>query len=317
MLEQPRITPFPTNSRAASHDFPKTPRPARDSRNKNARPCFFTAKPPQQPQILTETIMNTALAILAHALRMLIFETTTTVRVIMPALVLVLGCSLAIAVFAPDMVTLMQVAPDVPTPPAPQTALSFLVFGVIGLMGYALMAILWHRHVLLNGAERPENLRPDSRIFFGYIWRAIVVGFAQMVAAIPITLLIGVMGSSIIQNNPTGPLATLLGLIGGIVFVWIAMRLSVVLPSAAIGRPMSMRESWNTTKPAAPALWGVAVLLSGLNMCVYMISATLLPETGTVPMLVQTVIYIFEGLVFVSILTTLYGHLVEGRSLGQ
>jgi uncharacterized membrane protein YeaQ/YmgE (transglycosylase-associated protein family) len=317
MLEQPRSPPFPIVSRAASHDFPETPRPARTLPDKYARACFFADKPPQHPDILTEAIMNTALAILAHALRMLIFETTTTVRVIMPALVLVLGCSLAIAVFAPEMVTLMQVAPDVPTPPAPQTALGFLVFGVIGLMGYALMAILWHRHVLLNGAERPENLRPDSRIFFIYIWRAIVVGFAQMLAAIPITLLIGVLGSSIIQNNPTGPLATLLGLIGGIVFLWIAMRLSVVLPSAAIGRPMSMRESWHTTKPATAALWGVAVLLSGLNMCVYMISATLLPETGTAPMLVQTVIYIFEGLVFVSILTTLYGHLVEGRSLGQ
>jgi hypothetical protein len=28
------------------------------------------------------------------------------------------------------------------------------------------------------------------------------------------------------------------------------------------------------------------------------------------------VFYIIEGLVFVSVLTTLYGHLIEGRSLG-
>lgn len=261
--------------------------------------------------------MNTALAILAHALRMLIFETTTTLRVILPALIVVMGCSLAIALFAPDMITLMQTSPDTPVPPAPQTALGFLVFGAIGLMGYALMAILWHRHVLLNGAERPEHLHPDSRIFFGYIWRAILVGFAQMLAAIPVTVLIGVAGGVAILNNPTGPLATLLSLIGGIIFVWIAMRLSLVLPSAAIGRPMRMRESWNITKPATSALWGVALLLSGLNMCVYTLTALLLPDIGTFSMLIHTLVYILEGLVFVSVLTTLYGYLVEGRSLGQ
>ncbi|MGC1506635.1 MAG: hypothetical protein WA782_21160 [Sulfitobacter sp.] len=261
--------------------------------------------------------MNTALAILAHALRMLIFDVRTTLHVIMPALVLVLGCSLAITILAPDMLASLQETSGVTPSPAPQNAFSFLAFGSIGLLGYALMAILWHRHVLLNGAERAENLRPDIGIFLNYVWRAIVVGIAQMIAAVPITLLVGVMGGALLQNNPTGPLATLLGLVAGIVFVWIAMRLSVVLPSAAIGRPMSMRESWQTTKPASAALWGVAVLLSGLNISVFMLSSALLPETGTVTAMAQTFIYLLEGLVFVSVLTTLYGYLVEGRSLGQ
>ena len=261
--------------------------------------------------------MNTALAILAHALRMLIFDTKTTLRVVLPALIVVMGCSLAIAVLAPEMIAYMQEAPETPVPFALQTVFSFLAFGLIGLMGYALMAILWHRHVLLNGAENPEDLRPDGHIFLNYIWRAIVVGIAQMVAAVPITVLIGVIGSALLQNNPTDLLAMPLGLASNIIFVWIAMRLSVVLPSAAIGRSMSMRDSWQATRPVSAPLWGVAVLLSGLNICVYMISAIALPEAGTISAMAVTFIYILQGLIFVSILTTLYGHLVEGRSLGQ
>ncbi|MFC6586772.1 hypothetical protein ACFQDZ_05685 [Sulfitobacter pacificus] len=48
-----------------------------------------------------------------------------------------------------------------------------------------------------------------------------------------------------------------------------------------------------------------------------MISDTLLPVTGGLAILAHTIIYVVEGLVFISVLTTLYGHLVEGRSLGQ
>lgn len=261
--------------------------------------------------------MNTALAILTHALRMLIHAPSTTIRVLMPALVLVIGCSLAIALLAPDMIIPKQTINAPAEPPTLQAALFFLTFGAVGLIGYALMAILWHRHVLLNGSDRIEDLRPDRAIFVGYIWRAILVGLAQMVAAIPIAILIGILGGSMMYANPTGPMATLLGLVASVIFVWVAMRLSVVLPAAALGEPMRLGESWTTTKPISAALWGVALLLSGLNICVYMISDTLLPVTGGLAILAHTIIYVVEGLVFISVLTTLYGHLVEGRSLGQ
>lgn len=261
--------------------------------------------------------MNTALAILAHALRMLIFETATTLRVIMPALVLVLGCSLGIAIFLPEILALLQTTPDTAFVLRPQSALGLLVFGCVGLIGYALMAILWHRHVLLNGAEDRDNLRPNVRIFLGYVWRAIIVGCVQLLAAVPITLLVGVLGVALMQDNPNGLPAMLIGLLAGLVFIWIALRLSIALPAAAIGYVMPVRESWEITKPISAHLWGVALLLSGLNMCVYIVTNAVLPDTGIIALVAQTVVFIFEGLVFISVLTTLYGHLVEGRSLGQ
>ncbi|MDF3414138.1 hypothetical protein HKX54_06700 [Sulfitobacter sp. M57] len=261
--------------------------------------------------------MNTALAILAHALRMLIHEPSTTLRVILPAILVVLGCSWAITMLAGDLVTSMQVGGDLQYIPTPNAVFSFLVFGLIGLMGYALMAILWHRHVLLNGADNRENLRPDRRIFLSYVWRAIVLGLVQIIASIPAALILGILAGASLTGDPSGATATVLTFALGIALVWIAMRLSLVLPAAALGHPMSLGQSWDETKPAAAALWGVALLLSGLDTCMYLITSNLLPDTGLTGVLVQTFVYMLEGLVFVSMLTTLYGHLVEGRSLGQ
>ncbi len=261
--------------------------------------------------------MSTALAILAHALRMLIFDTSTTLRVLMPPILLVLGCSLGIAVLAPDTLAALRAPALGEVLPSPSGMALFLAFGVIGLLGYALMAVLWHRHVLLNGAEDIEELRPDLSVFLGYIWRAIVVGLVQFLAAIPLTLVIALLGSAFVSDGPTSTLPiTLIGVLGSIVFIWIAMRFSVVLPAAAIGQRMPVLESWQITGAVAAELWGVAALLTGLNTLIY-VAALALPDGGIVAVLAHTSIYIVEGLVFVSVLTTLYGHLVEGRSLGQ
>lgn len=259
--------------------------------------------------------MNTALALLAHALRMLIFEVGTTMRVLSPAILLVVGCSLAIGFLAPDAVELFNAVPGESIALTPSSALTFVLFGVIGLFGYALMAILWHRHVLLNGED--GGLRPGASLVLSYLWRAIVVGCVQLLAAIPVTLVVGVLGAAFMQTGAGGAVTSLLTLGGSVIFIWIALRLSVVLPAAALGYRMAVRESWNVTQSLSAPLWGLAVLLTGLNMLVSLLALGLVPTQGVIALMLGTVIFIVEGLIFVSVLTTLYGHLVEGRSLGQ
>lgn len=259
--------------------------------------------------------MNTALALLAHALRMLIFEVGTTIRVLTPAILLVLGCSIAIGLLAPEAVELFDAVPGEPLLLEPSVALTFLIFGIIGLFGYALMAILWHRHVLLNGED--GGVRPGASLVFSYLWRAIVVGCVQLLAAIPVTLVIGILGAAFLQTGAGGTVTSLLTLAGSVIFIWIALRLSVVLPAAALGRRMAVRESWNATQPVSGPLWGLAALLTGLNMLVSLVALAVVPTEGLLALTLGTVIFIAEGLIFISVLTTLYGHLVEGRSLGQ
>jgi hypothetical protein len=259
--------------------------------------------------------MHTALAFLAHALRMLIFETGTTVRVVMPAMIMIMGSAVMAIVLAPDAIAAFQSAPEQMAAAAPAGIIWLLVFGIIGLLGYALMAILWHRHVLLNGAEDPAALMPGGSVFMHYVGRAVTVVCVQVLAGIPITLGMGLL--SLVLVPLLGGLALfVIGVLGGLVFLWVALRISLVLPSAALAKPMTVRESWEATVSMSSTIWSISLLLAGLNMGLMMLTSALAPDQGGLALIVQTVFYIIEGLVFVSVLTTLYGHLIEGRSLG-
>ena len=257
--------------------------------------------------------MNTALAILSHALRMLIFDIYGTLRVLMPALLLVLACAAGIALFAPDMMTVLGAEPDVMLAPEPASALIFMVLGMTGLLGYAMMAILWHRHVLLNGAERAEVMRPGPGVFFSYIWRAMVVGMVQLLASVPIAVVVTLLAGP----APGGLMGALTGLLGSLVFIWLALRFSICLPAAAIGAALPLRDSWQATASVSGPLWALALLFSGLNTIFFLLTGILMPGANVVSIVGQTAIYLIEGLLFISVLTTLYGHLMEGRSLGQ
>jgi len=108
----------------------------------------------------------------------------------------------------------------------------------------------------------------------------------------------------------------LIGLVAGVAFLWLALRLSLVLPAAALGHVMSVRESWRATEPLAGTLWALAVLLAVVNTLLGVIASMLPPADPGLRLMLDSAIYLIEGLVFVSMLTTLYGHLVEGRELG-
>lgn len=259
--------------------------------------------------------MIQALAILAHALRMLTHEPATTLRVIMPSLLIILLTVVAALVLVPDVLMALQAPEELFAAPPASGLFLILILSIAGLIGYALMAILWHRHVLLNGTGIDSDLRSGTAVIAGYLWRAIILALVQFLVAIPIGVAIAIFGG--IGASLTGGVGAffVIGVLASLLFIWIALRLSVVLPAAALGNTMRISESWAATEPASSTLWGVAALLALLNMVIAAISTAILPDGFGIAIIMQTVIYIIEGLVFVSVLTTLYGHLVEGRSL--
>lgn len=255
--------------------------------------------------------MNKATALFAHAMNMLFDAPATTLRVVLPAVLWVIGAAALAGVLAGEALTLMQTPAE--TPPPGCQLLVLLACGLVGVLGYALMAVLWHRHVLLDRAEAGAERHPGAALFARYIGRAIVLGIWQLLAALPIGLAMLLMGG-IAGNSQTGLM--LIGLVAGVAFLWVALRLSLVLPAAAMGQTMPVRESWQVTAPLSGTLWALAVLLAVVNTLLGVISGLLMPADMGLRLLLDTVLYIIEGLVFVSVLTTLYGHLVEGRALG-
>jgi len=257
--------------------------------------------------------MNQATAFFAHALNMLFHAPATTLRVILPAVFLVIGSAAVAGIWASDALRIVQHALQTSPPPPNDQLLILMACGIAGILGYALMAVLWHRHVLLDRDGADTDIRPGMGLYWRYIWRAIVLGFAQLLAAVPIGLAMMLLGG-LVGSSPAA--LTMIGLAAGVAFLWVALRLSLVLPAAAMGRIMSVRESWEVTAPLAGALWALAVLLAVVSTLLGVISGVLLPEDPGVRLLLDSALYIIEGLVFISVLTTLYGHLVEGRTLG-
>jgi len=259
--------------------------------------------------------VNNALAILTHAIRMLLHEPGTTLRVIAPALLGVLASVIAAAILVPDALIAIQSTPDTFVAPAPSSAMLLLFLSIAGLIGYALMAILWHRYVLINGADEGGHIKAGFSVLLGYLWRAIILALVQFLIAIPVGIAIAVFGGMGAAMSGGLTVFLVVGVLAGIFFIWVALRLSVVLPAAALGQTMRITESWQVTATISNALWGVAVLLALMNLVISLISNAILPDGIGMSVIMQTLIFIIEGLVFISVLTTLYGHLVEGRSL--
>ncbi len=261
--------------------------------------------------------MQNAMAIIAHALRMLVVDPATTFRVVLPALVMVMGSAIASAALVPDALRPFYVKTAPEDLPGLSSALILLLLGLVGLIGYALMAILWHRHVLLNGPERDNALKPGKGIVMGYLWRGIIVGLVQFMVVVPIAIVMAAAGGASLAGGtpPNLVVFALIGFLAGVVFIWVALRISVVLPAAALGTAMPVGASWQATQPASQSLWGVAAILAGLNAAVSLASTLVMPEAPGARLVLESMIYVIEGLIFISVLTTLYGHLIEHRPL--
>jgi hypothetical protein len=100
----------------------------------------------------------------------------------------------------------------------------------------------------------------------------------------------------------------------GVVLYWLWMRLALILPAAAVGRPMTLGESWRYTARASGAIFVAIVILSALSIGAGFVLDLLLPG-GLVRTVFDVVVTWISLMVGVSVMTTLYGHLVERRAI--
>jgi len=113
------------------------------------------------------------------------------------------------------------------------------------------------------------------------------------------------------------PLLWLVWLIKSVCFIWLAYRISLYLPAAAIGKDMRLREAWRPTselKAQILLLAGFEVLVYfGISAAVFWVSALIgAAVPAMILFLLQTwILTLYGG----SILNTLYRYLIEKRAL--
>ena len=171
------------------------------------------------------------------------------------------------------------------------------------------VAVAWHRFVLLE--ERGGSLPTfhGSRMFAYF-----VVIFLMMIG---LALGAGAAGAiaGIALSNIT-PLFVLAMLAIAVATLWAFYRLSPLLPAAALGESMGVKQAWEATASISGAVLGAALLLilfallcGGAAMLVWFQVNILI---GVILMGVVQWAYTMVG---ISVLTTIYGIAVEGRNI--
>ena len=258
--------------------------------------------------------MAQAILILQHAFKMIFHNPGATLRAILPGLAFVLAAAFGLLLIAPDIVQAL-IENDEPQFSV-QAAGQMLLGMAVLFVGFVIMVIIWHRFVLLSGPERDAGLMPSAPIVFGYIWKSLLLGLVMIgigiITFIPVGLFIAAMsayGDAAVISGLASFAATLL-------ISWAAMRLSLILPAVAIGKDLSFGESWSVTRPASATVFILTIFLSVLNLCVTQVLGWVVTDSLVVSGLAQLISTVILTLVSASVLTTLYGLLIERRSLG-
>ena len=195
--------------------------------------------------------------------------------------------------------------------PADSLATSALYFMAL-FIGFAWMAVAWHRHVLLNEAETPFLRFPATRI-------AAYLGVATLFALIIILpiLFISVPVTITFLADDGGPpgAAYLLAVyitifLGTVVFG----RLGAVLPGVALGPVDNLFLGWSATRGATGAI-AVATFLLMVSQYAVGWFTSLLPFLPWAIRALDAVLQWPLAMLGVSLLTSTYMHYLQGRPL--
>lgn len=183
-----------------------------------------------------------------------------------------------------------------------------LISTVVSIITSLWIAVAWHRYILLE--EVPEGLLPNwhGARMMAYFGRSLLIGLTMLgvilLSALPMLAGIqGVLGSAIIT-------------FGAIFSIFLFYRLCAVLPSAAMGEPLTLAEAGRATEGNTGTIVVLVLCMIG-GVFLLMIPAAILAPIGLVLSLVYMIgAQWFMTMFGISIFTTFYGHFIEKRELG-
>lgn len=163
----------------------------------------------------------------------------------------------------------------------------------------------WHRFILLS--EYPQGWIPPlhRRICVRYFYGAFRLVTIMVIALAILIFVTALAGRGMFPFF----------LVGAIALAYVLMRLSVLLPAAAVGVDFSLGQAYLATMGTTTAvLWALAFRYLGGRALDVIVHGTSQVNDGLALALFGSLTLLLS-LVNASILTTIYGHFVEGRPL--
>ena len=190
----------------------------------------------------------------------------------------------------------------------------FAVTLLVSIISGLWIAVGWHRYVLLveqPGAALPEFHGDRMLAYFGRtLLIVLIVALVGFVIGVCVGLLSAIAGTRV--AGLSGVLYVAAIFIPALV---ISFRLCGSLPSAALGAEAGIADAWRKTAGQTGAFLTLAVITTVLSFAIdspaLMIAAPASVASG-VWLAITGWIKLMVG---ISILTTLYGHYIEGREL--
>ena len=239
-----------------------------------------------------------------------------SVRMVFGNLKQVLQITVGPALIATIIIVGLVMALDIPPEALDENAGEFLIFDcvfqVVMFVTISWIAVSWHRFILLK--EYPTGIFPTFRFgrILAYIGHVLMLGILMMIAYIIHMILVfavsgeNLAGFSVIQQW--------LPIVCFVFLLVCIYRLSIILPAAAIGNPVSLSDAWNNTTGVNGAIL-LLLLVLGLVQLPFTALA-IIPGLGPV---LGGLLAEFDTLILsminVSIATTLYGIFIEKRQL--
>ena len=247
-----------------------------------------------------------------HAIRMVVYNLSEALKAFLgPFAIALLLAGIIISLSGIPMQALAGQLPADPVAIGGPLFISLLGMVLIYLFVFAWVAVTWHRFILLE--EYPGMIPAISgRPIWPYIGRSIVLGLLLLLVLIPVGLIVGLFVAPFAVVAPFVA-GTLAGIILGAIGAYLWLRVALCLPAIAMGQDMAIAEAWSVSGRASGGIFSAALILLVINAALSLPTSLMTPTIIT--LIYDLAVAWFTLMVGVSMLTTLYGHLVQGRDL--
>jgi hypothetical protein len=175
------------------------------------------------------------------------------------------------------------------------------------------IAVAWHRYIL---TEEGPGILPafHGDRMLGYFGKGILITLIMIIPALVLGFLAALITKPLMLNGNFAMVVIVYAILVVLPLVAIALRLSAMLPGAALKPGVPVGSGWAATGGE----WGTFIVLGLISAAMSVIANLVmfvLLDTPALSFVWQFVFSWIVTMVGVSILTTLYGHYIEGREL--
>ena len=213
--------------------------------------------------------------------------------------------------------------------------IAFLATMFVVVMGFVSVAVNWHRFILRD--EFPGVLQRLA--LGGNVWRYLLRSFMiglLVVLVLSVPIIIGFFATypfsdganqtDLLSQPPIGSVIAQLIVFGviGILAQTFMFRYGLALPDAALGlNKIGLSESWRLTQGFFGLLFSLSFYFVAMNVGASIVIEVLSRLTGSLSPVAGLLVWLVIGIpvnwffffLSITILTTLYGHIVEKRPL--